>query len=249
MNVPALLPLFALLSCGAPATSPRRPDPRTWESIQRALEAERAAAPRLPWSARVSVSIHEPRSGRVVDGRGAMAVAPGRALRLVLVGAAGATMLDAWVTADRWRVAIPPAGQVRRGTAGSSDRRDSADARDLPVGFLRWLFFTPLQGKLVAGEQEPNGFLFVLRDGEVVLEVRLRPCDRGRFATVTRRSPGRIERLDECRAANAPRPGDWVTYQDDSTGLRCDLTIESMATEPPDDVAFRDPDAGGETVH
>jgi hypothetical protein len=249
MNVPALLPLCALLSCAAPATPSLRPDPRTWESIQRALEAERAATPRLPWSARVSVSLHEPRSGRVVDGRGAIAVAPGRALRLILVGAAGGTMLDAWVTADQFRVAIPPTGPVRRGNASSSDSRSSEDARDLPVGFLRWLFFTPLQGRLFAGEQEPNGFLFVLRDGEVVLEVRLRPCDRGRFATVTRRSPGRIERLDECRAGNAPHQGDWVTYQDDSTGLRCDLTIESVANEPPDDVAFRDPDAGGEVVY
>jgi hypothetical protein len=196
----------------------------------------------------VSVSLLEPRSGRVVDGRGAMAVSPGRALRLILVGAAGGTMLDAWVTADQWRVAIPPSGQVRRGNATASGRGEG-DARDLPVAFLRWLFFTPLQGTLFAGEREHDGFLFVLRDREVVLEVRLRPCDRGRFATVTRRSPGRVERLDECRAANGPQPGDWVTYRDDSTGLRCDLAIESVASEPPDDVAFRDPDAGGEAVY
>jgi hypothetical protein len=249
MNLPKLLPLIVVVSCTVPAKSRQPMDPATWATVQRALEAERAARSRPPWRARVSVSMREPRTGRVVDGRGAIAVAPGRAMRMVLVGGAGGTMLDAWITAAQWRVAIPPAGQLRRGDGVEAELGDGGGARDLPVGFLRWLFFTPLQGTLFAGTQEQDGLSFLLRDGDAVLEVRLRSCDRGQLSIITRRSRGRVERLEECRAPSSPQPGDWVTYRDDSNGLRCDLAIESVASESPDDIAFRDPDAGGEVVY
>jgi hypothetical protein len=168
---------------------------------------------------------------------------------MILVGAAGGTMLDAWVTQEHWRIAIPPTGRVRRGDASASDLRDGGDADHLPVGFLRWLFFTPLRGTLFAGARSSDGLLLVLRDGEVVLEVRLGACDRGRLATTTRRSHGHTERLDECRASAAPQRGDWVSYQDKNSGLSIALAIESVAPEPPNDVAFRDPDNGGEAVY
>jgi len=86
--------------------------------------------------------MREPRSGRVIRGRGGLAVVPGRALRMILVGVAGVTMLDAWVTPARWRVAVPMLGVLRRGGAD--------DPADLPIGFLRWWFFTPLEGRLFA---------------------------------------------------------------------------------------------------
>jgi hypothetical protein len=193
--------------------------------------------------------MREPNGGHVVEGRGAIAVAPGRAVRMVLVGAAGGTMLDAWVTGEQWRLAIPPANRIRRGDARASDPRGASEDHALPIGFLRWLFFTPLQGTLFGGAREPDGVLFVLRDGEAVLEVRLRSCDRGRLAITTRRSEGHSERLDECRASNTPQPGDWVRYHDENSGLDVQLAIESVADGPPDDVAFRDPDAGGEAVY
>lgn len=247
MNQPALLSLLVFASCATRIPSWQHADPETWQSLRQYLEAERAARPRQPWTAQVSVWLREPQSGRVVDGRGAMAVAPGRALRMILVGAAGETMLDAWVTTDRWRVAVPLAGQVRRGQ-GSSEERDREDARDLPVGFLRWLFFTTLRGTLFAGKRERDDVLLMLRDREAVLEVRLGTCDRGRLATTTRRVRGRVERLDECRASSVPQPGDWARYRDEGTRLQVDLSIESVASQPPDDLAFRDPDAGGEVA-
>jgi hypothetical protein len=177
----------------------------------------------------------ESRSGHAVDGRGAIAVAPGRALRMVLVGAAGTTMLDAWMTPHKWRIAVPPANVVRRGD-------DGKEPSELPVGFLRWSFFRPLEGTLVAGSPQVGGMLFVLRDDEAVLEVRVRPCDRGELTMTTRHAAGRTERLDECRASSTPRQGDWVRYEDQSSGLRVDLTLESVAEELPDEEAFRDPD-------
>lgn len=179
--------------------------------------------------------MREPRSGQAVEGRGAIAVAPGRALRMILLGAAGSTMLDAWVTRDKWRIAVPLAGMVRRG--------DLQDPRELPVGFLRWSFFRPLEGTLFAGSLQRGRVLFVLRDNDAVLEVRLRACDRGELTTTTRRAHGRAERLEECRASSAVRSGDWVRYEDEVSGLSVDLTIESVTQEPPEEDAFRDPDS------
>ncbi len=193
------------------------------------------------------MTMREPHTGRTLDGRGAIAVAPGRALRMILVGAAGATMLDAWVTPDRWRIAIPPAGLLRRGgdRAMHSERDQADEPADLPVGFLRWLFFRPLAGTLVGGSIEPGRVLFFLRDDEAVLEVRLGACSRGELTTTRRRARGRTERLDECRASSTVTLGDWVRYEDEKIGLIVELTIESVSPGSPEEGAFRDPDAEG----
>jgi hypothetical protein len=179
------------------------------------------------------MSMREPRGGHVIDGRGAIAVLPGQALRMILVGAVGATMLDAWMTPEQWRIVVPPTNLVRHGNRAAPD--------DLPVGFLRWVFFRPLEGTLFAGSLESGGILFMLRDDDAVLEVHLRPCERGHLVTTTRRSHGRSERLEECRASDEPRPGDWVRYENQMNGLQVALTIESVAEAPPDGSAFRDP--------
>ena len=62
--------------------------------------SRRLSQPQAPWSAGLRITMREPGSGRVIDGRGAIAVEPGQAVRMILTGAAGATMLDAWVTHD-----------------------------------------------------------------------------------------------------------------------------------------------------
>jgi hypothetical protein len=156
---------------------------------------------------------------------------------MILVAGAGATMLDAWVTPDQWRIAVPPAGIIRRGGGG--------DPGDLPVGFLRWWFFRPLEGTLFAasrGRGTSGGedvFLLRAEDGAAV-ELRA-----GRCLRASRRRSGRAERVDECLARAQPAPGDRVRYEDESSGLTVDLQVESMATAPPDEEAFRDPDAPG----
>jgi hypothetical protein len=204
-----------------------------WSGVQAALEAERADRPLRPWAAGVRVSMFEPRTARDMGGRGAIAVAPGRALRMILVGAAGATMLDAWVAVERWRFSLPPAGIVRRG--------GPEDPADLPVGFLRWSLFRPLSGTLVAGSLAPQR-VFLLREGGIAIEVRFGRCDRGKLVTTTRRGSGRAERIDECRAPAPPHTGDWVRYRDEISGLRVELWVESLSGEP-EEQAFRDPDA------
>jgi hypothetical protein len=228
------------VSC-APPSEARRPamDAATWQSLRAALDAERARGPRMPWAAGLRMTMQEPRSGRTIDGRGALAVAPGRALRMILVGPAGATMLDAWVTAARWRIAVPPADVLRRGGAD--------DPEELPVGFLRWLFFRPLEGALFGGSRGVDGTVFLLRDGEAVVEVRLGRCERGELETTTRRIGGRAEKLEVCRRASAtPGAGDWVRYENEATRLHIDLTLETVGATPPQEEAFVDPDRAAE---
>ena len=243
MAVCIFLPFLSSSSCAPPAW--QNPDPATWRALRLALEHRQEALPAHPWAAGIDVTMRDPRSGRSVDGRGAIAVAPGRALRMILVGAAGATILDAWVTPNRWRIAVPPAGVLRRGATTEHAKEDVEEPNDLPVGFLRWLFFRPLAGQLFGGSFAPGGVLFLLRDADAVLEVRLGTCARGERTTTTRRARGRTERLDECRASRDVSPGDWVRYEDQRSGLAVDLTIESISAGSPEEGAFRDPDAEG----
>lgn len=173
----------------------------------------------------------------MIDGRGAIAVAPGRAVRMVLVGAAGATMLDAWVTATRWRVAVPPLDLVRRG--------GMEEPPDMPVGFLRWWFLTPLTGTLIAAAELEGGPVWVLREAGAVVEIRSPALERG-CLQATRRASGHAETVEECREAAAPSAGDSARYVDERSGLKVDLWLESIASAPPGAEAFEDPDAGGD---
>jgi hypothetical protein len=220
---------------GPPAWSPATA--QSWPRLRGDLEAQRASRPRAPWAAGLRITMRDPRSGRVVDGRGAIAVAPGQAVRMILIGAAGATMLDAWVTRARWRVAIPPLEIVRKGGAEDPD--------DMPVGFLRWWFLTPLTGTLFAAAVRDGGALWLLRDSGAVIELRAGPCERGSLLRASRRVAGHAETVDECRARSTPSAGDSARYLDEKSGLRVDLQFESTAAEPPRAEAFADPDEAG----
>jgi hypothetical protein len=183
--------------------------------------------------------MHEPRSGRTVDGRGAMAVSPGRAVRMILVGPAGSTMLDAWASADRWRVTVPALELSRRGGA--------EEPADLPVGFLRWWFLSPLGGSLMAARSTPGEELWLLRSPGGVVELRERACARGDLLDATRRIAGRAEQVRECRSRDGLRAGDTAEYADQSTGLRVQVEVESVSERGPDDDAFVEPGSEGGT--
>jgi hypothetical protein len=223
--------------------SPARPAPwapataQSWHQLGRALEDQRLSRPREPWSAGLRITMRDPVSGRVVDGRGAIAVEPGQAVRMILTGAAGATMLDAWVTQARWRVAVPPLEIVRRG--------GTDEPRDMPVGFLRWWFLTPLTGRLFAATFTQGGSLWLLRYGSAVIELREASCARGTLLHATRRVVGHAETVEECRERGAPSPGDSASYVDEASGLCVDVSLESVAATPPSGEAFQDPDAPG----
>ena len=228
---------LALSACAARTTSWHGATPETWPALRHALALERATRATQPWAAGVGVTLREPRTGRVIHGRGGLALLPGRALRMILVGVAGVTMLDAWITPRRWRVAVPPLGLVRRGR--------SDEPVDLPIGFLRWWFFTPLEGKLFAATLDGAAPVWLLRDGGAVVEVRAGSCDRGSRLFVARRRRGRAESVDECRGGSGPGVGDHVRYEDAGSGLVIELVLESVSAEPPGEEAFADPDVEG----
>jgi hypothetical protein len=235
----ALHVLFAFaLSC-SPARAAPWPSATatTWPMLRGALERQRESRPREPWAAGLRITMRDPASGRVIDGRGAIAVAPGEAVRMILVGAAGATMLDAWVTPGRWRIAVPPLEVVRRGGA--------EEPRDMPVGFLRWWLLTPLSGRPFAAASVDDGFLWLLRERDAVIELRQGTCPRGCLLQATRRAAGHAETVEECRERGTPHVGDSARYVDESSGLRVDLFLESIAAGPPRGEAFEDPDAAG----
>jgi hypothetical protein len=153
---------------------------------------------------------------------------------MILIGVAGMTMLDAWVTRERWRVAVPPVGVLRRGAAD--------DPGDLPIGFLRAWFFTPLEGRLFAARRDGASTTWLLRDQGAVVEVQAGPCERGARLLETRRARGHVESIDECRRRAAPTIGDHVRYEDGTTGLAVDLVLEGVSTDAPVAEAFVDPD-------
>jgi hypothetical protein len=210
--------------------------PWQWPELRAELARLREERPHEAWSAVLRATMRQPRGGRVLDARGGIAVAPGRALRMVLVAGAGGTLLDAWITRDRWRIAVPPAGLVRRGGAD--------EPSELPVGFLRWWFFHALEGRLfaasrAAGVAAAPEDVFLLRDDDgAAIELRA-----GRCLRASRRLRARTERVDECKADPAHETA-RVRYEDESSGLTVELELEASGRAPEDD-AFRDPDAPG----
>lgn len=230
------------LSCAPCPASPtwHAPDAAAFASLRVQLAERRAARPTRPWAAGIHVVMREPRSGRTFEGRGALAVAPSRAVRMILLGGAGATMLDVWVSGQRWRVAIPALGVVRRG---------AAEAPDLPVGFLRWWFTEPLGGTLFAAEERPPAQLWLLRTPGAVVQLEAVPCSPAGMSTedgllATRRTARTAERVLECRAGAQVSAGDVAEYEDLGGGLKVRVQVESVSGTPPAE-AFIDPDAPG----
>jgi len=193
---------------------------------------------KTPWAAGIMACLRDATSGQVLEGRGGMAVAPGRAVRIILLMAGGPTLLDVWVTPDRWRVAVPVRGTVERGTE---------DVRaDLPVSFLRRWFLHPFEGTLVAVSASGAEPGMLVRDGEAVLEIRVGRCDGGDLTRTIRRIRDReVERIDECLAPGGPRPGNWARYVNSAGGLSADVTFESVSVVIPDESAFVEPETTG----
>ena len=213
---------------------------REWTRLRERLAIARDAAPERPYVEKVVVAMREPRTGKVFQARGAVAVDPRHALRMILVGPGGVTALDAWVTDDQFRFVIPPISLERRGGA------DAESARGLPVGFFRWWMLHPLDGRLLAAWSRDTGALYLLREGdETVLlrEARVPHTGRQRV-TAARREDGMVERLDWVgRSPTTPHAGDKARYIDGSTGLQVEVLVEGLGEHEPDPAAFLDPDA------
>jgi hypothetical protein len=206
-----------------------------WTLSRDRLARMRGNLPRRPYVERVQVGLVDPRTGKLYQARGAVAVSPDRAARLVLVGPGGVTALDLWVTRDRFRFAIPSINLERRGGLASSE------ARGLPIGFLRWWFLSPLHGELVLARSTKSEVAFLLRDGSAIVSMR---TDGERFVAV-RRQGGHLEGLEWSARGLAPHAGAHGRYVDGEWGMHVHVVVEEVLVEEPDPAAFFDPDDKG----
>lgn len=217
--------LTCVVSCARPAPV-GLPEITTaqWTRARVELAGARAALPSQPYVERVRMVMKDPRTGREISARGALAVSPERAARMLLVGPGGVTALDVWVTPDRFRFVVPGIHYERRGG------RSPEESKGLPIGLLRWWFLSPFAGRLLAADTSGATTSWLLRDGAAT--VRVTKAD-DRFVAA-RREGGHGERIEWA--------GKRGRYVDDAFGLTVDVEIEEVMTAPPEPEAFADPD-------
>lgn len=235
----ALAAMAIALSACAPALAHAPlapPSLAQWKSARARLASIRAAV--VPRTLRVALALREPITGRVLEARGALAIAPPASLRMILLGPGGTTALDLWIDGDRYRFAVPAIDLLKRGDASSP--REAR--RGLPVDFLRWWLLHPADGHLLWASREAAADHLVLRDGEAIVDLRV--ADGG--AVTARRTtwtmlPTRRQLDDE--TVDAERIGcGKVRYHQASTGLEVTVRCEGEEASPPSPRAFVDPD-------
>lgn len=236
----ALAALVISLPACAPATAhpPALSSPTlaAWRAARARLAALRAQV--TPRTLRVALALREPRTGRVLEARGALAIAPPASLRMILLGPGGTTALDLWIQGDRYRFAVPAIDLLKRGDASSP--REAR--RGLPVDFLRWWLLQPAEGRLLWASREASIDRLVLRDGEAVVDLR---ADDGGAVTARRTTWTSLptRRLLDEETVDAERIGcGKVRYRQASTGLEVTVRCEGEETSPPSPRAFVDPD-------
>ncbi|WP_437792628.1 hypothetical protein [Sorangium sp. So ce693] len=252
--------LARLLPGPSAGTAAARLDPSAWrEGRERLAGLRREVEGAGPRTLRVRMALREPRTGRMLEARGAIAVAPpaieGRAraagsdtpepegaLRMILLGPGGTTALDLWARGDRFRFALPALDLLRRGDASTP----RASLRGLPVDFLRWWMLHPAAGTLLWYSRAASTDSFVLRDGDAVIDLRVN--DRGvigaRRTTWSTAEGARRRRLDEEVVIAEGMGCANVRYAQASTGLLITVICEAEERErAPDPRAFVDPDA------
>ena len=212
----------------------KAPDPTTdeWSIARERLVRLRASQPKRPYVERVRLAIGDPRTGKRYEARGAVAINPGRAARMMLVGPGGTTALDVWVTKEHFRFSVPAINLKKRG--GS----DPADARGLPIGMLRWWFLSPLAGRLLLARSTSAESAWILRDGAATVTLR----SNGERFVALRREGDALEGIEWFARGLVPQGGAHGQYLEGRFGLRVDVMVEEVLETEPDPAAFVDPD-------
>ena len=209
-----------------------------WSIARDRLARLRGAQPDRPYVERVRVAIIDPRTGKRYEARGAVAISPDRAARMMLVGPGGTTALDVWVTKERFRFSVPAINLQKRGGT------DPADARGLPIGMLRWWFLSPLAGRLLLARSTSAESAWILRDGAATVTLR---SDGNRFLAL-RREADTLEGIEWVARGLLPQRGAHGQYIEGRFGLRVEVVVEEVLTTEPDPEAFADPDEQGTTL-
>ncbi|MEO7329006.1 MAG: hypothetical protein ABI193_10535 [Minicystis sp.] len=247
--------LVSLAACAAPPRvdppwRPLHPDaaPSTedWQAARAALRTLRVATG-SPRTLKLGLTLREPLSGRVLTARGAAAIKPPDALRMILLGPGGTTALDLWIHGDAYRFAIPAIGLRKRGDAATP----AVERRGLPVDFLRFWLLRPAEGALLWAEREraPDAQRFLLRDGPALVDLRSFEHQRieARRSTWSSDLPGEPPHLLDVETVRASALGcGEVHYHQASTGLDVTVQCEGEEKAPPNPQAFVDPDAAAE---
>lgn len=239
LQTAAVFAAAALWACSPPQVAPHVPTAAEWRAARARLSDLRAAEDTGPYVEQIRIAMREPRTGRVVVARGAVAVRPHDAMRMVLIGPGGTTALDVWVTRARWRVEIPAVDVKRKGEANPPAEEG------LPIAFFRWWFLAPYEGRLLDARAEDGAMVFLLRAGGGTVWMREAPSVRGREVLALRRERGVLERLEWSGRGGAPHPGDHARYVHSSTGLAVEVMVDALGEAEPDPAAFLDPDETG----
>jgi hypothetical protein len=213
--------------------APPCPSPRG--GVDERLAQLRRVQPQKPYVQKVRLAIGDPRTGKQYEARGAVAVMPDKAARMMLLGPGGATALDVWVTKDRFRFAVPAINLEKRGG------KDPAEGRGLPIGMLRWWFLSPLAGRVLLARSTEGESAWILRDGAATVTVR---SDGRRFIAL-RKEGDHLEGIEWAARGLVPQSGAHGRYVEGRYGLRVDVVVEEVLTAEPDPEAFADPDEKG----
>lgn len=229
--------IMALTMGCAPRPAPRTFDAVTsaeWRQAQSDLTRVRAGSRQHVEEVQAEFA----RGGFTMTARGMLAVEPGRALRMVLLGPTGSTAVDLWITPTAWRVSVPAANIEHRGTSDEGAR--------WPVGFFRSWLLSPLSGRLVAGAATPTTRTWVLRSpgaGEVLDCAWQDGCASIRSVRYTSmRAATRVERVSfRGLEVTKPSPGDEMIYEDTSEAIRVHVRVLAVSSEPPEREVFEEP--------
>jgi hypothetical protein len=227
-----MLALVALLAgCGTAPVPPKPAGTERWQAARKELVSLRERlSPARPYRMNVTLELQQKSLAARMRARGAVAVRPPDALRMLLLGPGGTTALDLWVCRDRFRFAIPAVDLVRRGDASTP----AHELRGLPVAFLRWWFLSPLEGRLLSFVDEAAGRRYVMRQDDQVTHLSV--VEEGLRVR-------RVSRGDEESLVSDGRACGKVRYQQKSTGIELEVQCEELDddTAPPER-AFADPD-------
>lgn len=234
---------FALVLAGCAETTDGARAPMaitqdSWTAARERLAELRAGRPDAPYVMRVRLGVFSSRMGKKIEARGALAVSPGKAARLVMVGPGGGTALDAWVTPDRYRFVIPAIQKQARGG------KEVDDTFGVPVGFLRWWMLAPLEGNLLtlaSPEAEGAPPTMILGDGHATYRVASDP--KTGSLVVVRRARGMNDAVKWFAKNLKPASGQHGQYLDMQHHLTVDVFVEEVMPDPPDPAAFIDPDS------
>jgi hypothetical protein len=203
------------------------------ESLRRATEA--------PRTQRLALDLVEPRTGRHLSARGAVALLPKDMLRMILLGPGGTTAVDLWMKRDAYRLEVPAVGLKKRGDLGAPLAPYNAKRRMLPVDFLGWWLRRPLDGDLVYYAREGAADRYILRDPYASAVVDLLIRDDGSL-TARRTTWVGKERVGE-DTVSADRIGCGpVRYHQGSTGIDVTVRCEDETPGEPPARALKDPD-------